>query len=168
MQESLNLVNSPGRVAGQFGDMPGIPANIVRRNKASGITITFGDLVHVNTGTSPRSWRTTPAGAGTTGPFGLAQETIAAAAAKTKISIADNVVGYVVADGAIEVNQDVAPSATTAGRVIAFAGFGATASDITKRVGICLGKADDWDTGAPTAATTAGDLVAVIIKAGGF
>lgn len=107
-------------VAGMFeprGFMGTVP-----KDKASGITVTRGDICNRDAGTTPDSWRTCPTSG--TGPFVFAVETVAAASAKTKFQAIDYECEVMVtndAAGAIEPGAFVQTSATVAGRVMAWA-----------------------------------------------
>jgi hypothetical protein len=171
------MVNSPGRKAGMISDM-GPPAVEHRGNKATNILVTVGDLAHINRATTPDSWRTTPASAGSQGPFGLVTETVPVADGSAVFSVKQECFAYVICDGVVPVNSLVQASDTTAGHVKAFAptDVGASPTQTTintarddhyRIVGLCKGFADNWDTGAPTDGSD-GDIVCVWIPEGGY
>lgn len=163
------MVNNPGAVAGQYAGLPG--SFSVRLNKATGITVTRGVLCKVDTGTNPDSWVTTSAAADQQGPFAVPVETVGTG--KLKFSARYNDVVYLTADGTIEPGSPVQAATATAGQVIAFADSAVTTTptqsdvqavqaDRKRVVGVALGSADTWNTGAPAAATDGG-LVAVFV-----
>lgn len=156
----MSLNKNPGKAAGQFAGLPGsIP---VRLNKASGITITRGLVTRVDTATAPDSYAQAAATGLLAGPFAIPVETVGAG--KTRFSTRYNDVFYLVADASgIEPGQFVTTSATTSGRVI----VGVTTAD-NQKIGLCMGTADTWNTGAPAATTAAGQLIAVYVPAGGY
>ena len=161
------IVNNPGLVVGMVLDWTN--AKTYRVKKGSGI-ITRGDLLVPDTGTSPDSWKISPASRNA-GPFAMCLQTVASAA--TEMSIVRGGIWAVMADGTIEINKLVQSATGTAGQVIQYAaptGFaGATptaaevaaaGSEFTFAVGVCLGFADNYNTTSPTAPVD-GDLVAV-------
>jgi hypothetical protein len=75
-------------------------------DKATGITITRGDICNRATGTTPDSYQTCPTSG--TGPFVFAMETVAAAAAKSKVSV-------------INYECEVYATNDAAGRIMAYA-----------------------------------------------
>jgi hypothetical protein len=169
---------SPGRLNGDE-IIADVGAGYQERTaaKATNILVTKQDVVHVNTGTSPPSWRSTPASAGTKGPFGVCMKTVAAAAAQGTLSIATEGIFYVKADGICLVGGMVQASAVTTGRVAPFAATDVTATptetsietaqlDRARQVGLCLGSADSWDTPTPINGTDGG-YVAVDFRKGG-
>ena len=90
-------------------------------DKATGITVTRGDICNRATGTTPDSYQTCPTSG--LGPFVYAMETVAATAAKPKVSVIDYECDvYVTNDaaGVIEPGAFVQTSATVAGRVMAY------------------------------------------------
>lgn len=168
------MVNNPGAVLGQFVGIPG--SFPLRLNKATGITVTRGKVCKLDAGTSPDSWVTTSAAADQYGPFVIPTETVGTGV--LKFSTRGNDIWYLKADGAIEPGSPVQASASTAGEVVAFVETTIDATpgqaelqdaqdDRLRQIGICLGKADNWNTGAPTAAAD-GDLVAVYVPFGGY
>ena len=163
------MVNNPGAVAGQFIGLPG--SFPVRLNKATGITVTRGVLCKRDVSTDPDSWVTTSAAADQQGPFAVPVETVATG--KLKFSTRYNDVFYLTADGDIEPGSPVQAATSTAGQVIAFAdssvavtptqtGVQAVQADRKRVVGICLGSADTWNTGAPVKAVDGG-LAAIYV-----
>jgi hypothetical protein len=122
----------------------------VPKNKATGITITRGDICNRDTGTAPDSYRTAPTSG--LGPFVFAVETVAAAAAKATFQAIDYECEVMVtndAAAAIEPGARVQTSATVAGRIMAYA------AGTTDRIcGIYLRKPGQADGG--TAVTTLG------------
>ena len=161
------MVNNPGAVAGQFAGLRG--SFPVRLNKATGITVTRGVLCKKDASTDPDSWVTTSAAADQQGPFAVPVETVGTG--KLKFSTRYNDVFYLTADGDIEPSSRV--QAATAGQVIAFVdasvGASPTETDVEavqadrkRQVGICLGSADTWNTGAPVKAVDGG-LAAVFV-----
>lgn len=167
------MVNNPGAVQGQFAGLPG--SFPVRLNKATGITVTRGLLTKKDTSTDPDSYVTTSAAANQQGPFAVPVETVGTG--KTKFSTRYNDVFYLTADGDIEPGSAVQAATSTAGQVIAFAGAtvittptGTTVSEVQadrlRQVGICLGSADTWNTGAPVKAVDGG-LAAVFVPGAG-
>jgi hypothetical protein len=91
------------------------------KNKATGITINAGDICNIDTGTAPDSYRTAPTSG--IGPFVWCEKTVLAAQAKPRFSAIDYPCEvYVTFDAACEVGAYVMTSATTAGRVIPWAG----------------------------------------------
>jgi hypothetical protein len=145
--------------------------------KATNILTTRQDVVSINTGTSPPSWRSTPAAAGTFGPFGVCMKTVTVAEAKGTLSVATEGIFYVKADGVCPVGAMVQASAVTIGRVapFAFTDVGASPTQTTinnavadkkRQVGLCLGSADSWDTATPINGTDGG-YVAVDFRKGG-
>lgn len=152
------MVDNPGKVAGQYA---GLPSSIpIRLNKASGVTVTRGLVARVDTGTSPDSFATAAATALLAGPFAVPVETVGTG--KTKFSARFNDVVYLTADAAIEPYQYVTTASATSGQVIV-----GTATNNNQIIGLCLGTAETWNTGAPAAAVD-GDLVAVYIPLGGY
>jgi hypothetical protein len=83
--------------------------------KASGITITAGDIVNIDTATAPDSLRTAPT-SGTAPFYGCTQT---APTGTTGVSVCYDGEFLTTADGAIEPNAVVVSSATTPGRVTA-------------------------------------------------
>lgn len=169
-------LRSPGRVAGEICDL-GAGYQEGTKVKATNILVTKGDLGHVNTGTSPPSWRSTPASAGTLGPFGLILETITVAEASGRVSVMTEGIGIVKADGVCLVGGKVQASSTTIGRVSPFVATDVTASptettietgmrDLGRTVGVCLGSADTFDTSNAANGVDQG-LVAVDFRHGG-
>lgn len=156
-------LRSPGRVVGEICDL-GAGYQEGTKVKATNILVTKGDLGHVNTGTSPPSWRSTPAAAGTKGPFGLILETITVAEAIGRVSVMTDGIGIVKADGVCAVGQEVQASAVTIGRVAPFAVV--DAQDRLRVVGVCLGSADTFDTSNAANGVDQG-LVAVDFRHGG-
>lgn len=163
------MVNNPGAVAGQFAGLPG--SFPVRLNKATGITVTRGVLCKKDASTDPDSWVTTSAAADQQGPFAVPVETVGTG--KLKFSTRYNDVFYLTADGDIEPGSPVQAATATAGQVIAFVdasvGASPTETDVEavqadrkRQVGICLGSADTWNTGAPVKAVDGG-LAAVFV-----
>lgn len=167
------MVNNPGKVAGQYAGLPG--SFSIRLNKATGITVTRGVLCKKDTSTDPDSWVTTSAAADQYGPFAVPIETVGTG--KLKFSARFNDVVYLTCDGVIEPGSAVQAATATAGQVITFTdatiAVTPTQTDVTevmnerkRQVGICLGTAETWNTGAP-AASADGDLVAVFVPGGG-
>lgn len=163
------MVNNPGATAGQFVGLPG--SFPVRLNKATGITVTRGLVCKRDVSTDPDSWVTTSAAADQQGPFAIPVETVGTG--KLKFSTRYNDVFYLTADGDIEPGSPVQAATATAGQVIAFAdsevtttptqsGVQAVQADRKRVVGICLGSADTWNTGAPVKAVDGG-LAAVFV-----
>lgn len=172
----MSLVRSPGRVAGEICDL-GAGYQEMTKVKATNILMTKGDLAHVNTGTSPPSWRSTPASAGTEGPFGLTLETVTVAEASGRVSIMTDGIGILKADGVCLVGGEVQASSANIGRVSPFVATDVTSSptettietglkDRRRKVGICLGSADTFDTSA-AANGVDGGLVAIDFRHGG-
>ena len=96
-------------------------------DKATAITITRGDICNRATGTTPDSYQTCPTSGA--GPFVFAMETVAAAAAKSKVSVINyECEVYATNDAAavIEPGAFVMTSATVAGRIMAWTGNTAT------------------------------------------
>jgi hypothetical protein len=169
---------SPGRLNGDeiIADM-GAGYYETTQAKATNILVTRQDVVHINTGTSPPSWRSTPASAGTKGPFGVCMKTVTVAQGLGTLSVAREGIFYVKADGVCNVGQMVQASAVTIGRVAPFAATDVTATptettietgqaDRSRQVGLCLGSADSWDTPSPVNGTDGG-YVAVDFRKGG-
>lgn len=163
------MVNNPGATAGQFVGLPG--SFPVRLNKATGITVTRGLVCKRDVSTDPDSWVTTSAAADQQGPFAIPVETVGTG--KLKFSTRYNDVFYLTADGDIEPGSPVQAATATAGQVIAFAdsevtttptqsGVQAVQADRKRVIGICLGSADTWNTGAPVKAVDGG-LAAVFV-----
>jgi hypothetical protein len=161
----MSVVNSPGRQQGEemLGDV-GIGALEWRGNKATNILITIHDLCMVDTGTTPQSWKTAPATANQVGPWAVCSQTVTVAENSGVVSLKTHGVFYLKGSGVIKPWQYVENSATVAGRVEAFV---TGTLDQGRKVGICLGKADTWDTGAPVNSAD-GDWVAVWIPFGGL
>jgi hypothetical protein len=166
------MVNNPGAVAGQFAGLPG--AITQRLNKASATVITKGILARLDRTTDPYSWIPTVADADEQGPFCVPVET--KGAGTLEFSTRWNDVFYLTADGVIQPGQGVQASTATVGQVVAMvettidqtpgqAELVAAQDDSKRLVGVCLGKADNWNTGAPTKCAD-GDLVAVYIPLG--
>lgn len=142
-------------VAGMFE--PRFFVGTVPKDKASGITVTRGDICNRDTGTAPDSWRTCPTSG--LGPFVFAVETVAAASAKTKFQAIDYECEVMVtndAAGAIEPGARVQTSATVAGRIMAYA------AGTTDRIcGVYLRLAGQADGGTATT-TLAANGVGII------
>lgn len=125
-------------------------------SKASGITITAGDIMNIDTGTTPDSWRTAPTAG--TGPFWGCTET--AATGTTGVSACYDGEFMTTAEGTGEPGVVVVSAASTAGRVKARA---AEASNTV--VGIYLRHAGEKSgTANPPTAFAAGEKI--IIKLG--
>lgn len=156
----MSSVDNPGKTAGQYAGLPGsIP---VRLNKASGVTVTRGLVARRDTATSPDSFAQAAATGLLAGPFAVPVETVGTG--KTRFSARFNDVIYLVADASgIEPYSYVTTSASTSGRVIV-----GVATSNNQLIGMCLGTADTWNTGAPAATTAAGDLIAVYVPLGGY
>ena len=151
------MVNNPGKAAGQYA---GLPSGFnLRLNKASANTVTRGLVCRIDTGTTPDSFTQAAATALLAGPFAIPIET--KGAGTTEFSARYNDVIYLIADGAIEPYANVTTSGTTSGKVVA-----GTATADSMIIGICLGTAETWNTGAPVAAADE-DLVAVYVPLGG-
>lgn len=165
---------NPGATLGQYAGLPG--NKIWTANKASGIAIVRGDLLKIDTSTSPDSVAPTAAAANQFGPFCMATKD--AGIGTTEVEVVADDVCYLRADGTIEVGSKVQAATATAAQAIAFAQSTVSASptqtevqnvrdDRLRQVGIMRGKPQDWSTGAPTAVAD-NDLAAVYIPAGGF
>lgn len=168
------MVNNPGAAAGQFAGLPGaIPQ---RLNKATATVVTKGVLCRLDRTTDPYTWIPTVADADEQGPFCVPVATVGAG--PLEFSTRWNEVFYLVADGDIQPGQGVQASPSTVGQVIAFAASAVTATpdnaevlaaqdDVKRMVGVCLGTADTWNTGAPVKAVD-GNLVAIYIPLGAY
>lgn len=140
--------------------------------KGSGV-ITRGNLLVPDTGTSPDSWKLSPAVATPAyAPFAVCMKTTTSAA--TEVSVAQGGIIALVADGTIEIGKKVMAATATAGQVIAAtlttvtttptgAEVTSASQDEARVVGVCLGFADNYNTTAPTAPVD-GDLVAVLMR----
>jgi hypothetical protein len=135
--------------------------------------ITKGDLLTVD-GTS-KGYKTAPIAAGTLGPFGVATKT--QVASDGTAAVGKRGIFYLIADGAIDPNDFVMPSTTTAGRVIKFvastvsgtptqAEVIAAAADARRIVGQYMGKLDQNEGSAAITAAAQGDVVRVLIHGG--
>lgn len=166
------MVNNPGAAKGQYAGLPGaIP---MRLNKASATVIVKGNLCRLDRTTDPYTWIPTVADADEQGPFCVP---VADAGAGTlEFSTRFNEVFYLVADGDIQPGQGVQAASGTVSQVIAFAQsttdltpgqaeVAAIRDDSKRQVGVALGTADTWNTGAPAKAVNDG-LVAVYIPLG--
>ena len=126
-------------------------------DKATAITITRGDICNRATGTTPDSYQTCPTSG--LGPFVFAMETVAAAAAKSKVSVINyECEVYATNDAAavIEPGSFVQTSATVAGRIMAYA------AGTTGRIcGIYLRK-QGQDDGSVAVTTLAANEVGII------
>lgn len=163
------MVNNPGATAGQF---VGLPSSFpVRLNKATGITVTRGLVCKRDTSTDSDSWVQAGATADEQGPFAIPVATVGTG--KLKFSTRYNDIFYLIADADIEPGSPVQCSASTSGHVIPFAdsavtttptqsGVQAVQADRKRVVGVALGSADTYNTGAPVKATD-GNLVAVFV-----
>lgn len=167
-------VANPGKQLGEFAGLPG--SFSIRLNKATGITVTKGLVCKVDTSTTPDSWVTNSAAVNQQGPFAVPVETVGTG--KLRFSARFNDVIYLRADGAIDPGSRVQASSATAGEVVVYADstvggaysqseVQAVQDDDKRVIGLCLGTADTWNTGAPAAAAD-GDLVAVYVSLGGI
>lgn len=122
--------------------------------KASGITITAGDIVNVDAGTAPDSYRTAPTTG--TGPFWGCTQT--AATGTTGVSLCYDGEFTCIAGGVIEPGSVVVTDTATAGRVIT-----RTAEASNRVVGVYLrhhGEDSGAGTGqAPTASAAAEKII---------
>ena len=163
------IVNNPGLVAGMVLDWTG--AITYRGKKTTGV-ITRGNLLVPDTGTSPDSWKQSPAQGVNYGPFAMCMQTTLSA--DTEVSVVQGGIVAMVADGTIEIGKQCMAATATAGQVIAWTATSVTTTptgaevtsasyDNQKVVGICLGFADNYNTTTPTAPVD-GDLVAVMLR----
>lgn len=141
--------------AGQREGGTGTPGT-TNMAKASGIAITAGDICNIDTGTAPDSLRTAPTSG--TAPFYGCTET--AAIGTTGVSVCYDGEFVTTADGAIEPNQVVVSSATTAGRVT-----GRAAEAANRVVGRYLRHIGE-KSGAANAPTPAAANEKIVIKLG--
>jgi hypothetical protein len=148
------IVNDPGQTAGQCIDPMG--ATFFKGSKAAGITITRGDIVVKDTGTAPDSYKTNAAGAAIPGPFYICTQT--AASAETKVSLAVGGLWLVIGDDTIEPGDDCMLSTSTAGHVMKSTAITTVPLGLAK-VGVSMGFADTYGTGAATASIAADLLV---------
>ena len=165
-------VNNPGKALGQFAERPG--SDTIRCNKASGITITAGRLAKADVSTAPDSWVTCSAATNQLGPFVYPVETKGSGTLEFSARILDVV--YLEGDAAIEPGREVQASTTIAGGVTTFVQTTLTGSyvqadqiaaqqDRQRVVGVCLGTAETWNTGAPLAGAI-NNLFAIRLTAG--
>ncbi|HTH22480.1 MAG TPA: hypothetical protein VL854_09710 [Nitrososphaeraceae archaeon] len=163
------MVNNPGATLGQFVGLPG--SFPVRLNKATGITVTRGKVTKKDASTDPDSWVQASAAANQQGPFAIPVATVGTG--KLRFSTRYNDVFYLMADADIEPGSPVQCATATSGDVITFADssvavtptqtdVAAVQADRKRVIGICLGSADTWNTGAPVKATD-GNLAAVFV-----
>lgn len=152
------IVNNPGMVAGQVIDWTGARSGTY--NKAGTFAVNRGDILVKDTSTAPDSWKIATAGASIVGPFVMALE--AAASAALVFRGVEGGYWCVKADGTIEIGDEVQMSTATNAITVTFVQSTVSGSptqtevqnvrDDRKRVvGKCLGFADNWNTGLPTA-----------------
>ena len=154
------IINDPSQAAGQPIDISG--AVTFRGAKAAGITANRGDIAVKDTGTTPDSYKVNAPGAAIPGPFYIVTQ--AALSAETRISLAAGGLWLVIGDDAIEPGDQVMLSTTTAGHVMKSTAV--TTVPIGEGVvGVSMGFADTYGTGAATA-SVAGDLLVVDLDGG--
>ena len=154
------IINDPSQAAGQPIDISG--AVTFRGAKAAGITANRGDIAVKDTGTTPDSYKVNAPGAAIPGPFYIVTQ--AALSAETRISLAAGGLWLVIGDDAIEPGDQVMLSTTTAGHVMKSTAVTTVALGEAV-VGVSMGFADTYGTGAATA-SVAGDLLVVDLDAG--
>ena len=154
------IVNDPGQAAGQPIDISG--AITFRGAKAAGITAARGDIAVKDTGTTPDSYKVNAAGAAIAGPFYIVTQ--AAASAETKVSLGAGGMWLVTGDDTIEPGDAVMLSTTTAGHVMKSTAV-TTVAISEAVVGVSMGFADTYGTGAATA-SVAGDLLVIDLDGG--
>lgn len=147
------LVRNPGAAAGQCASTEG--ARFFSGNKAATFAVARGDILVKDTGTAPDSYKIAAAGAAIAGPFYIATE--AAASTDVQVSLAKGGQWYVTGGDTIEPGDAVMLSTTVAGQVVKSTAVTTVALQQAV-VGISMGFADSFGTGAPVASVV-GDLL---------
>ena len=154
------LVRNPGAAAGQCASTEG--ARFFRGNKAATFAVARGDILVKDAGTTPDSYKVNAAGAAIAGPFYIATE--AATSTSTMVSLAVGGMWYVTGGDTIEPGDDVMLSTTVNGQVVKSTAVTTVALQQAK-VGVSMGFADSFGTGAPVASVV-GDLLVLDLNAG--
>ena len=154
------LVRNPGAAAGQCASTEG--ARFFSGNKAATFAVARGDILVKDTGTAPDSYKINAAGAAIVGPFYIATE--AAASTDVQVSLAVGGMWYVTGGDTIEPGDDVMLSTTVNGQVVKSTAV-TTVALLQAKVGVSMGFADSFGTGAPVASVV-GDLLVLDLNAG--
>lgn len=154
------LVRNPGAAAGQCASTEG--CRFFSGNKAATFAVARGDILVKDTGTAPDSYKINAAGAAIPGPFYIATE--AAASTDTQVSLAVGGMWYVTGGDTIEPGDDVMLSTTVNGQVVKSTAV-TTVALLQAKVGVSMGFADSFGTGAPVASVV-GDLLVLDLNAG--
>lgn len=154
------IVRNPGAAVGQCASTEG--CRMFRGNKAATFAVARGDILVKDTGTAPDSYKINAAGAAIPGPFYIATQ--AAASTDVFVSLAVGGMWYVTGGDTIEPGDDVMLSTTVAGQVVKSTAVTTVALQQAK-VGVSMGFADSFGTGAPVASVV-GDLLVLDLNAG--
>jgi hypothetical protein len=154
------LVRNPGAAVGQCASTEG--CRFFSGNKAATFAVARGDILVKDTGTAPDSYKINAAGAAIPGPFYIATE--AAASTDTQVSLAVGGMWYVTGGDTIEPGDDVMLSTTVNGQVVKSTAV-TTVALLQAKVGVSMGFADSFGTGAPVASVV-GDLLVLDLNAG--
>jgi len=133
-----------------------------RGNKAATFAVARGDILVKDTGTAPDSYKIATAGAAIPGPFYIATQ--AAASTDVTVSLAVGGMWYVTGGDTIEPGDDVMLSTTVNGQVVKSTAV-TTVALLQGKVGVSMGFADSFGTGAPVASVV-GDLLVLDLNAG--